>query len=614
MPGRLLHCPATLTSIPCRLLPLCAGTPLSGALQDRTQAFMTTNTLSALAEPLDAVAPRPRIGELLVQAGKLSARDLERALSAQQEMGGMLGRVLVRLGLVSDTDVARALSSQLDIPLLPADGFPDLMPEVEGILPEFLHTNAVYPLYLEDGQLHVAMAVPQDAFVVKALHLATGYTIRPHLALESEIEKALAEPVEEAPEDEDDGFGDGQDGGDFVEHLKDLASEAPVIRLVNTIIGRVIDLRASDIHLEPFDDGLHVRYRVDGVIHPGELVPPRLSAAVNSRVKLLAHLDIAERRLPQDGRIKTRVKGRELDLRVSTVPTVHGESVVMRVLDRASVRLELEKMGFEKDTLERFNALLARPHGILLVTGPTGSGKTTTLYAALAKIDASAQKIITVEDPVEYQLEGINQIQVHSQINLTFANALRSILRQDPDIIMIGEMRDGETAQIAVQSALTGHLVLSTLHTNTAAGAVIRMQDMGVEPYLITSAVNGVLAQRLVRTLCGHCKEAYEPGPEVRSSTGLSRFCAATQPIYRAVGCEHCRQSGYRGRTGIHELLVLDEPMRRAIIEGRDANILNGIAAQSGMLSLYEDGLRKVAAGHTTLDELARVTQDQSDA
>lgn len=576
---------------------------------------MSTNTLSALAEPSDfeAVA-RTRLGELLVQAGKLSARDLDRALSAQQEMGGMLGRVLVRLGLVSESDVAQALSSQLGIPLVRADGFPDLMPDVEGLLPGFLQANAVYPLRQENGQLHVAMAVPQDAFVVKALRLATGCVIQPHLALESDIEKALAEPVEEAAVDEEDGFGEGFDGGDFVEHLKDLASEAPVIRLVNAIIGRVTDLRASDIHLEPFDDGLHVRYRVDGVIHAGELVPPRLSAAVNSRVKLLAHLDIAERRLPQDGRIKTRVKGRELDLRVSTVPTVHGESVVMRVLDRNSVRLDLEKMGFEKETLERFNTLLARPHGILLVTGPTGSGKTTTLYAALAKIDASAQKIITVEDPVEYQLEGINQIQVHSQINLTFANALRSILRQDPDIIMIGEMRDGETAQIAVQSALTGHLVLSTLHTNTAAGAVIRMQDMGVEPYLITSAVNGVLAQRLVRTLCGHCKEAYEPGPEVRSSTGLSRFCTPAQPVYRAVGCEFCRQSGYWGRTGIHELLVLDEPMRRAIIEGRDANVLNTIAAEGGMLSLYEDGLRKVAAGHTTLDELARVTQDQSDA
>ena len=580
---------------------------------------MTTHTLSALIEPTgellaEAGAQRPRLGDLLVQAGKLSARDLERALSAQQEMGSMIGRVLVQLGLVSDADVAQALSQQLGIPLVTAPGFPELMPEVEGLLPAFLQANSLYPLRLDGNELHMAMAVPQDAFVLKALRLVTGCTIRPHLALESDIEKALAEPEDDASDDTgdtDDGFGDGADGGDFVEHLKDLASEAPVIRFVNTIIGRVIDLRASDIHLEPFDDGLHVRYRVDGVIHPGELVPPRLSAAVNSRVKLLAHLDIAERRLPQDGRIKTRVKGRELDLRVSTVPTVHGESVVMRVLDRASVRLELEKMGFEKDTLARFNGLLARPHGILLVTGPTGSGKTTTLYAALAKIDASAQKIITVEDPVEYQLEGINQIQVHSQINLTFANALRSILRQDPDIIMIGEMRDGETAQIAVQSALTGHLVLSTLHTNTAAGAVIRMQDMGVEPYLITSAVNGVLAQRLVRTLCGHCKEAYEPSSEVRETTGLSRFCPPGQPIYRAVGCEHCRQSGYRGRTGIHELLVLDEPMRRAIIDGRDAGSLNAIAAQSGMLSLHEDGLRKVAAGHTTLDELARVTQDQ---
>ena len=577
---------------------------------------MTTDTLLAATEPLNTAAapPRPRLGELLVQAGKLSARDLERALSAQQEMGSMLGRVMVRLGLVSDSDVAQALSTQLGIPLVGSAGFPDLMPEVEGLLPAFLQSHAVFPLRLDGNDLHVAMAVPQDAFVLKALHLSTGCTVHPHLALEGDIEKALAEPVEEQDDSADDGFGDGSDGGDFVEHLKDLASEAPVIRLVNTIIGRVIDLRASDIHLEPFDDGLHVRYRVDGVIHAGEVVPPRLSAAVGSRVKLLAHLDIAERRLPQDGRIKTRVKGRELDLRVSTVPTVHGESVVMRVLDRASVRLELEKMGFEKDTLQRFNALLARPHGILLVTGPTGSGKTTTLYAALAKIDASAQKIITVEDPVDYQLEGINQIQVHSQINLSFANALRSILRQDPDIIMIGEMRDGETAQIAVQSALTGHLVLSTLHTNTAAGAVIRMQDMGVEPYLITSAVNGVLAQRLVRTLCGHCKEAYEPGAEVRERTGLARFCAPGQPIYRAVGCEHCRQSGYRGRTGIHELMTLDEPLRRAIIDGKDANVLNTLAAEGGMPSLYEDGLRKVASGQTTLDELARVTQDQADA
>ena len=557
---------------------------------------------------------RQRLGELLVAAGKLSARDLERALVAQEEMGSMLGRVMVQLGLVSEVDVAQMLSRQLGVALVAGTDFPDLLPDVEGLLPSFLQANTVYPLRVEDGVLHVAMTVPQDAFVAKALRLATGMPIAAHLALESDIEKALAEPAPDAPDAADGGFGDGADGGDFVEHLKDLASEAPVIRLVGNIISRVIDLRASDIHLEPFDDGLHVRYRVDGVIHPGELVPPRLSAAVGSRVKLMAHLDIAERRLPQDGRIKTRVKGRELDLRVSTVPTVHGESVVMRVLDRASVRLDLEKMGFERDTLLRFNQLLARPHGILLVTGPTGSGKTTTLYAALAKIDASEQKIITVEDPVEYQLDGINQIQVHPQIHLTFANALRSILRQDPDIIMIGEMRDGETAQIAVQSALTGHLVLSTLHTNTAAGAVIRMKDMGVESYLITSAVNGVLSQRLVRTLCAHCKQAFEPGAQVRSSTGLDRFCGSDAPVYRAVGCVECRQSGYRGRTGIHELLVLDEPMRRAIIEGQDANALNALAAHHGMLTLYEDGLRKVAAGLTSLEELARVTQDQGDA
>ncbi len=557
----------------------------------------------------------PDYGDLLVRAGRLTARDLERALAAQREMGGALDGVLVNLGLVSETDAAQALAEHLQLPFIASDALPEAALELEALLPEFLRTHRVLPLRAENGVLHVAMRAPQDAFVVKALHLTTGLEVRPAVALGSDIDKALKRALDDAEAVQaDDALADEGDAGDFVEHLRDLASEAPVIRLVNTIIGRVIELRASDIHLEPFDDGLHVRYRVDGVLHPGEVVPAAQGAAVSSRVKLLAHLDIAERRLPQDGRIKTRVKGRELDLRVSTVPTVHGESVVMRVLDRASVRLNLEDMGFEKDTLARFNQLVHRPHGILLVTGPTGSGKTTTLYAALAKLDSTSQKIITVEDPVEYQLEGINQIQVHSQINLTFANALRSILRQDPDIIMIGEMRDGETAQIAVQSALTGHLVLSTLHTNTAAGAVIRMQDMGVEPYLITSAVNGVLAQRLVRTLCGNCKEAYEPGPEVRESTGLARFCAATQPVYRAVGCEQCRQSGYRGRTGIHELLLLDEPMRRAIIEGRDANILNTIAAQSGMLSLYEDGLRKVAAGHTTLDELARVTQDQADA
>ena len=556
----------------------------------------------------------PDYGERLVTAGKLPARDLERALAAQREMGGPLDAVLVSLGLVSELDAAQALAEHLRLPFVPGDGFPDVLPEIDGLQAEFLKSHHVLPLGVDGHDLVVAMRAPQDAFVVKALHLSTGLQVRPSVALGSDIDKALRRQQDEAESQAlEPGAGEAGDAGDFVEHLRDLASEAPVIRLVNAIIGRVIELRASDIHLEPFDDGLHVRYRIDGVLHPGEGVPAAQGAAVSSRVKLLAHLDIAERRLPQDGRIKTRVKGRELDLRVSTVPTVWGESVVMRVLDRASVRFGLDDMGFEPDTLARFKQLIHRPHGILLVTGPTGSGKTTTLYAALATLDAATQKIITVEDPVEYQLEGINQIQVHPQINLSFANALRSILRQDPDIIMIGEMRDGETAQIAVQSSLTGHLVLSTLHTNTAASAVVRMQDMGVERYLITSTVNGVLAQRLVRRLCPHCKTPVQPTPALLQSSGLGRFLPAGQPMYQATGCEHCRGTGYQGRGAIHELLVVDETLRSAILQGHDAGALQALAVQGGMLTLYDDGLRKVAAGVTSLDELLRVTQDQSE-
>lgn len=554
-----------------------------------------------------------RLGERLVAAGKLNERDLQNALQAQKELGGYLGQVLLQLGLVAETDVAQALGEALQVRWLKGDEFPETLPTVPGLLPGFLESQCVCPVALQESVLLMAMAVPQDEFVRKALRLATGLEIQPVLALESDIRKALAQAAQNLDVETDDSWEADLSGGDFVENLKDLASEAPVIRLVSNIIARAIELHASDIHLEPFEAGLNVRYRMDGVIHFSEIVPPRLSAAVGSRVKLLAHLDIAERRLPQDGRIKTRAKGRELDLRVSTTPTVHGESIVMRVLDRASVRLSLETMGFAHDVLANFNALLAKPHGIVLVTGPTGSGKTTTLYAALSKIDAVSNKIITVEDPVEYQLDGINQIQVHPPIGLTFASALRSILRQDPDIIMIGEMRDGETAQIAVQSALTGHLVLSTLHTNTAAGAVTRMRDMGVESYLITSSVNGVLAQRLVRTLCQACKQPDSLPVAAYESSGLPRFLKEGAVVYRAVGCDDCRHTGYKGRTGIHELMVLGDDLRRAIVEGQDANSLHGLAAQHGMLSLYEDGLRKVAAGMTTLDEVLRVTQDQSD-
>ncbi len=554
---------------------------------------------------------RVHLGQALVAEGKLSPRDLERALGAQRETGGLIGRVLVRLGLVSELDVARALAGQMNLPLVLAEAFGDAPPLVENVTPEFFRVHRVLPLEIRDDVLRVAMATPQDDFARRALHLASGLQIQACIGLESEIDAALSKAFDVTEVEGAERESSAAESSDFVEHLRDLASEAPVIRLVNLVISRVTDLRASDIHLEPFDDGLHVRYRIDGVIQEAEIVEARLAAAVVSRIKLLAQLNIAERRLPQDGRIKTRVKGRELDLRVSTVPTVHGESVVLRVLDRASIRFSLADLGFSPDTLTRFETLLTRPHGILLVTGPTGSGKTTTLYGALSKLDASALKILTVEDPVEYQLDGINQIHVHPQIGLTFANALRSILRQDPDIIMIGEMRDGETAQIAVQSSLTGHLVLSTLHTNTAASAVVRMQDMGVERYLITSTLIGVLSQRLVRRLCEHCRRPAAIAPELIASSGLGRFLTAGHAAYSAPGCNQCRDTGYQGRTAIHELLVVDEAVRDAIMRGADATKLQDIARNSGFVTLYEDGLRKVATGATSLEEVLRVTQDQ---
>jgi len=560
-------------------------------------------------------ATRRPLGEILVAMGKLQPRDLERALLAQKETPQtQLGQLLVRLGLVTDDDVLLALARQWGLPTIALEELPPFPIEVPGLLPEFQRAQLIYPIAVQDDVLTVALAHPEDEFLTKALRMVTGLRLDIRLALEADLEKALQSGALAAPTDESDELADASDASEFVEHLRDLASEAPVIRRVNQIIARVVDLRASDIHLEPFDDGLHVRYRIDGEIRLFEVLPPTLAAAIVSRVKLLAQLDIAERRLPQDGRIRSRVKGRELDLRVSTVPTVHGESVVLRVLDRSSVRFELEEMGFAADVLDAWRRLIERPHGIVLVTGPTGSGKTTTLYASLAKFDANAYKIITVEDPVEYQLPGINQIQTHGAIGLTFARSLRSILRQDPDIIMIGEMRDGETAQIAVQSALTGHLVFSTLHTNTAAGAIVRLRDMGIERYLITSSVNGVLSQRLVRKLCTRCKAPYALADAVRQSTGLHRHASAGQVLYRAVGCDHCRGTGYWGRTGVHELLVLDGRLRRAILDGADTAQLHALAVDAGMRSLYDDALHKVVLGITSLEEALRVAEEQTDA
>ena len=557
------------------------------------------------------------LGELLVEHQKLADVDLQRARRVRESTGENLDTLLVKLGLVSERDLAEAVAARLDLPLIKPADYPEMPVTNGGISARFLKESRVIPLFEDERGLTVAMANPTDDFVLSALRLATGKSILPRVAIPTELEiaferlygsgrSAMGQIVDSI------GLADDLTDEEQIQHLKDLASEAPVIRLVNLMIARAVESRASDIHIEPFENRLKVRYRVDGVLREVESPPSRLSAAVISRIKIMAKLNIAERRLPQDGRIQLRAQGKEIDLRVSTVPTLWGESVVMRILDKASVVLDFETLGFSPRTLGRFLEILHMPHGIILVTGPTGSGKTTTLYTALQTINTPERKILTVEDPVEYQLEGVNQIQVKPQINLTFANALRAIVRQDPDVIMIGEMRDLETAGIAVQSALTGHLVLSTLHTNDAAGSVTRLLDMGVEDYLLTSTINGILAQRLVRLLCTRCRQPYPALPELVEEMRLHRF-ADTRDItlFKPVGCEHCGGTGYRGRAAIMEFLVMSDPLRRLVLKHADAGDLQDTAQKEGMDTMYEDGLRKAVAGLTTIEEVLRVTTQQ---
>jgi len=501
------------------------------------------------------------------------------------------------------------------LPLVLSKECPEAPPENVSLSLRFLKQYAVCPLAEGEDFVALLVADPQDPYAAEAVALATGKAVRSSVGLRSEIadlieryygsgRSAMGTIVENI----------GDEGGsgneDDVEHLRDLASEAPVIRLVNLVIQRAVELRASDIHIEPFESRLKVRYRVDGVLEEAESPPANLTAAVISRIKIMAKLNIAERRLPQDGRIMVRVQGKELDLRVSTVPTAHGESVVMRLLDRESVVLDFKALGFTDEFLAAFLKVLEQPHGILLVTGPTGSGKTTTLYAALSQLNTDDVKIITVEDPVEYQIEGINQIQVKPQIGLDFSHALRSIVRQDPDIIMIGEMRDLETARIAIQSALTGHLVLSTLHTNNAAGGISRMLDMGIEDYLLTSTVNGILAQRLVRRLEPAHAERYEALPEVIEEFGLRRFQPAG-PIYLyRPKPSALSPTGYLGRTTIMEFLVMNDGLRRLVMQRAGMGEIEEAARQYGMRTMYEDGLLKAMQGHTTIEEVLRVTQE----
>ncbi len=555
-----------------------------------------------------------KLCQYLVEQGRLKEEDLQRGLRLNKESFGVsLVPLLVRLGLASERDVALSIHELMGLPMISDKDLPETT-HVDVEFPiRYMRESQFVPIDEADDKLTVVMVYPYEGYINKAIKMVAEKELEIKIGLPSDVENAIERYYgggKSAMGQLVEGLSD--EGGEIedVEHLKDLASEAPVIRLVNMIMQRAVESRASDIHIEPFENRLKVRYRLDGVLHEVESPPARSTAAVISRIKIMAKLNIAERRLPQDGRIMLRVQGKELDLRVSTVPTSYGESVVMRILDRESIVFDFNQLGFRKHTLDPFLKVLEMPHGILLVTGPTGSGKTTTLYTALQRLNTEDRKIITVEDPVEYQLTGINQIQAKASIGLDFSSALRAIVRQDPDIIMIGEMRDLETAKIAIQSALTGHLVLSTIHTNSAAGGITRMIDMGVEDYLLTSTVNGLLAQRLVRRLDKSSMEKYQVMPEMVEELNLARFTDDKEiHFYRPQPSEE-NPTGYTGRMSILECLSMTEELRRMVMKGATAGELQQQAQKEGMLTMYEDGLLKCLAGDTSFEEVIRVSHE----
>ncbi|MEI7993505.1 MAG: type II secretion system ATPase GspE [Methylococcaceae bacterium] len=546
---------------------------------------------------------------------KLSTSELKKVERVKKtSVADGLPQLLVKLGLCSEADVADAFVESGPFEKVTAEDYP-LEPQLpETVSLRFLKNYHVIGLSNTEDNITVAMMDPDDRFTIDALRLATEKPVIAKVGVLSEIDAALDVQYGEDRSKMDkviDDMAVDDLGEEDLEHLKDLASEAPVIKMVNLIMQRAIETRASDIHIEPFEQSLKVRLRVDGVLQ--EIVAPNVksTAAVISRIKIMAKLNIAERRLPQDGRIKIQMLGKELDLRVSTIPTMYGESVVIRLLDKENTVLDFAALGFAGRHLQQFIDVLSQPHGIILITGPTGSGKSTTMYAALKQLNTSERKIITVEDPVEYQMEGVNQIQAKPQIGLTFASALRSIVRQDPDVIMIGEMRDLETARIAVQSALTGHLVLSTLHTNDAAGGITRLLDMGLEEYLLTSTILGILAQRLVRKLCPACKQGAIAAPEIVKELRLQRFVPDGDIIlYKPIGCPACAGTGYRGRLAIIEFLPMTDPLRKLIMGHEEAGAIQKLAIAEGMQTLYENGLVKVTQGVTTLEEVMRVTSE----
>ncbi len=560
--------------------------------------------------------PPRTLSDVLLEQGLLDDAGLERAQKAQKELGQELGDILIKLGIITDDDRARALSIQHGLPLAAKEDYP-AAPLFPGRLSRaFLKSSRVIPLREDDEGLVLAMVNPGDSYAIKAIAMVSRQPIIPCVGTEKDVDAALEvlygdgqssldRIIADAGEDR---LGDSEED---IERLKDLASEAPIVRLVNTLFRRAYEERASDIHIEPSEGRLGVRFRIDGVMREVDSAPKRLASAIISRIKIMAHLNIAERRLAQDGRIRLRVRDQDIDMRVSTVPTLHGESVVLRLLEHNAVDLDFNVLGFDKATLDKMLSSLSQRHGIFLVTGPTGSGKTTTLYTALTHLNQPERKIITVEDPVEYQLQGVTQIQVNPDIGLSFGTVLRSIVRQDPDVIMVGEMRDLETAEIAVQSALTGHMVLSTLHTNDAAGAITRLLDMGVEDYLLTSTASGVLGQRLVRALCTSCRIAYTPPSELVERMQLDRLAEGSKiELYQASGCDTCSGRGYSGRVGIFEFLEINDDIRALVLKHADATTIHKAARAQGMINMAEDGIRKAIAGVTTIEEVLRVTRE----
>ncbi len=571
-----------------------------------------------------AAAGKKLIGQILLKNGALTPDQLDEGLAKQEDSDKRIGEILLELGYIKEDDLLTALEEQFGLPYLKS-----LTPEmvdhelVAKVPRNFAQTYQMIPLKRDNDTVTIATADPLNTQPLDDIGLLLECETRTVIAKPSEIANAINTVythAEDAAEELIEDMGAEKEAGgekvfdlseETAEDLMDIDDKAPVIKLVNLMIFQAAKSRASDIHIEPYEKELKVRFRIDGVLHNTLTPPKRYQSAIISRVKIMSNMNIAEKRLPQDGRIKIKMADREIDLRISTIPIVHGERVVMRLLDRGSMFYGLEELGFSPDKLEKFNRLIKMSYGIILVTGPTGSGKSTTLYGALSKINTEDRNILTIEDPVEYQMPGVGQIQVKPKINLTFASGLRHILRQDPDVIMVGEIRDLETAEIAIQASLTGHLVFSTLHTNDAAGAITRLIDMGVEPFLVSSSVIAIMAQRLVRIICPKCKEAYEAPEETLRELGLNPKTITSRTVFRGKGCESCLGTGYYGRSGIFELLLIDDEIRQLILDRISSNIIKKKALEKGMLTLRGDGAQKVANGVTTIEEVLRITREE---